>query len=141
MFRLNMILKISPLLIFIALVNIIIFPLIYWQCPMERINKKSERIKRKKKQEKRTQQNKWVIKNNPEAFGPNNPGLGYRCSRPTSRALSLSLPATTGLRRRRPASGAGGLRWTLRPRRASARFSRSHHFPSLPDVLNRAPKT
>jgi len=139
-----MILKISPLLIFIALVNIIIFPLIYWQCPMERINKKSERIKSKKKQEKRTQQNKWVIKNNPEAFGPNNPGLGYRCSRPSrSLSLSLSLSATTGRRRRRrrPASGAGGLRWTLRPRRASARFSRSHHFPSLPDVLNRAPKT
>ena len=91
MFRLNMILKISHLLIFIALVNIIIFPLIYWQCPMERINKKSERIKRKKKQEKRTQQNKWVIKNNPKAFGPNNPGLGYHCSRPSPRGRSLSL--------------------------------------------------
>jgi len=64
-------------------------------------------------------------------------------SRARALSLSLSLSATTGRRRRRrrPASGAGGLRWTLRPRRASARFSRSHHFPSLPDVLNRAPKT
>jgi len=49
-----------------------------------------------------------VIKNNPEAFGPNNPGLGYRCSRPSPRGRSLSLSLC--LRRLGAAAAAAALR-------------------------------
>ena len=48
------------------------------------------------------------IKNSPGAFGPNNPGLGYRCSR--GRSLSLSLSLSLCLRRLGYAAAAAALR-------------------------------
>jgi hypothetical protein len=92
MFRLNLILKNTPFLILIALVNIILFRLIYWQCPMKRINKKPERNKKKK--EKRKPQKK----NSPRktAQGPlGRTALDWATAAadlsPRVRSLSLSL--------------------------------------------------